>query len=218
MSSGDIPIVSVMCQTCAAMNRYRFNVDQQLKLVGKCENCQSVTSVTYTWTAFYENSGSFVSVNLDSSNTNTGNSKSNLVINANVLTAGKTYKFTLNIDKTVNTSVTSSTSDILLPANIGPSMGTCTATSTPTVALANLVSLSCSGFTDPDGISSELYYKVVAYSTDSASAGDSVIVYYGSRSSMDVYLSPWPGVNRKTVDLKIFVVDEDGAALQGHNQ
>lgn len=180
-------------------------------LEGVCSNCATASSVTYTWTAEYGTN----SLTLDSTTTSTHNNQTNLVINSNQLPAAASYKFKLEIQKTVSGTVSSGYTKLTLEGNSAPSGGSCTVSPTSVVSLENLVTFTCTGYTDPGSSSTELYYRVKSYSS---SGTESVGLYFGSSSTAKIFVAPWPGTSRHAVDIKIFVEDEYGAKTEALSQ
>lgn len=206
----------MICRSCEASGLYTITSLLQLALSGTCNNNCGSGTVTYKWTASYVDGGTNT-FTLTSSNTLTGDSSANLVVKSGQIVDGKTYTFRLTITKTENSVTTSSYVEIELPGNAPPTGTSCSAGST-TVIVFNPLSINCQGFSDPDSSSTELSYLVEAYSTDSASSGESVIIYFGSKSQVDVYLTAWPGVSRTTVQLKVFIIDTFNAKFLGLDQ
>lgn len=143
----------------------------------------------------------------------TGINSENFVITVGNLPATNSfYIFKLEISKT-NTVVTlQGETELILKANSKATGGTCSLlTSTAIDPLIDQVEISCTGYSDPDNVNGELNYKIVSHSKDSASTDESVVIYYGTLTSPAFYLAPWPGLARTAVNIKVYVVDEDGA-------
>lgn len=202
-----MPLVSIKCISCSAEDRYVINPGDMVMLEAECSNCMSASSLTYSWTAKY-GSSNFI---LDSTTTSTGNDQINLVVNADQLPAASAYKFKLQVQKTVSATTTSGFGEVELHGNTAPSGGSCSLNPSSVISLEDIVTFTCTGYSDPGSSSTELYYRVKSYSSDQK---ESVVLYYGSSSSAKIYVAPWPGTTRSTVPIKIFVEDEYGASTQ----
>lgn len=210
--SSNSPNVVTYCQSCEASGRQSFTQAKKVAILGSCSNCASTATVTYAWTATYDNSGSPVSFTLDASNTNTGDSKNNLVMKPGSLTEGKTFTFRLTVTKEENSVTTTGYSEIVLSPNLAPSGSSCTLTTVGSVTplTTGEFCVDCSSFTDPDSETTELYYKVMAYESL-----DYLLLYYGTKNNPCVIASPWPGSTRTSLSIKVYVVDEDGGTIEG---
>ncbi|XP_069125629.1 polycystin-1-like [Argopecten irradians] len=215
VGNSQVPSVEIMCVSCLASYTNVISSSNQLALQGRCTDCGSA-SVTYQWTAHYEDSGP-QAFSLSSTSTSTGDTKSNLVVKKDQIIDGKPYTFRLTVTKTENSVTTSSYSEIELLANLPPTGIGCNVASS-TINVFSTLSVDCQGFTDPDSSSTELLYEIVAYSTDSASAGQFLVIYSGPKSQNDVYLTSWSGVSRSTVQVKVFVIDSFGGVFEGLDQ
>ncbi|OWF55928.1 Polycystin-1 [Mizuhopecten yessoensis] len=215
VESTNAPSMKIVCVSCQALYQDGISSAKQLALQGICANCGSAT-VTYTWNATYVDSGTST-FSLTTTNTHTGDSKSNLVVKTGQIIDGKPYTFGLTVTKTENSVTTTSYAEIELLANMPPSGSGCNV-STTTITVFDTLTIDCLGFSDPDSSSTELTYKVIAYSTDSASVGQSVIIYSGPQSQVDVFLTSWPGVSRTTVQVKVFIIDSFDGSYEGFDQ
>ncbi|XP_060076676.1 polycystin-1-like [Ylistrum balloti] len=213
VGASEAPLVDIVCVSCLASYQNVISSATQLALQGSCANCGSAT-VTYSWTATYIDSGITQTFSLTDTSTHTGDSVSNLVVKSGQIINGKTYTFTLTVTKTENSVTTTSYAVIELQANLPPYGTDCTVSST-TITVFSTLSVDCQGFSDPDSNSTELMYEVIAYSTDSASVGQYVIIYSGPKSQVDVYLTSWSGVSRATVQVKVFVIDSFNGVYEG---
>ncbi|XP_062602087.1 polycystin-1-like isoform X2 [Saccostrea cucullata] len=211
ISGNDVPLVSINCVSCSAENHHVINAGDQAMLEGSCSNCASASSVTYTWTAEYGTS----TLTLDSTTTSTGNDKINLVVKASQLPAASVYKFKLQIQKVDSGTTTTGYGQIELDGNTAPSGGSCSLSPASVKSLEDIVTFTCSGYSDSGSSSTELYYRVKTYSSDGK---ESVVQYYGSVNSAKIFTAPWPGNARNTVQIKIFVEDEHGAKTQALDQ
>ncbi|XP_033754437.1 LOW QUALITY PROTEIN: polycystin-1-like [Pecten maximus] len=216
VGSSDVPSVEIVCVSCLANYLNVISSAKQVALQGSCTNCGSAT-VSYQWTAVYVDSGTQTTFSLTSASTYTGDTNSNLVVKKGQIVDGKPYTFRLSVTKTENSVSTTSYAELELLANMPPSGTGCTVANS-TINVFSMLSVDCQGFSDPDSSSTELLYEVVAYSTDSASDGQFVVIYSGPKSQVDVYLTSWSGVSRTTVQVKVFVLDSFGGVFEGLDQ
>ncbi|XP_052069619.1 polycystin-1-like isoform X1 [Mytilus californianus] len=213
ISSSDVPVPILNCITCQSTSSYLVNEGEHLAFTGTCLNCDSTDTKYYEWSVYtLDSSSNRVQLSLTSAMSTTGINSENFVITAGNLPATNSYYiFKLEISKT-NTVVTlQGETELILKANSKATGGTCSLlTSTAIDPLIDQVEISCTGYSDPDNANGELNYKVVSHSKDSASADESVVIYYGTLTSPAFYLAPWPGTTRSAVNIKVYVVDEDG--------
>lgn len=201
--------MAINCLSCSAENNYKVTPDTHLVLKGECTNCGSSSSLTYLWTLEYDTGGSAPSLN---GYTSTGTNKANLVIEKGYFENGRSYVVKLQITQSVNSVSTTGSSELNFEGNYGPTGGTCTLTTPSVIPLTQEAQIICTGWTDADSTSSEINYRVVTYS-DSDPAELSP-VYFGTYSSPSVYVAPWPGSSRGSVNVTVYVEDEYGARVQ----
>lgn len=211
ITGSEVPLVSIQCISCSAANHHVIHPGDLIMLAGTCSNCASASSLTHTWTASYDTNA----FTLDSTTTSTGNDKINLVINSGQLPAASVYTFQLQIQMTVSGSASTGYSKLKLDGNAAPSGGSCTVTPTTAKSLEDPVTFSCNSYSDPANPTTELYYRVKSYSADGK---ESVGLYYGSSKTGKIFVAPWPGTSRHTVQIKVFVEDEYGAQTEALDQ
>ena len=187
-----------------------------MAFTGSCLNCLSTDTKYFEWTVYTVDSiGTRTELTITPSMTTTGKNNENFVLTAGSLPSADSYVFELEISKSDPTSATlQSTSELILAANNKATGGSCSlVTTSPIDPLVDPVQISCSGFSDPDNTNAELNYKVMSHSKDLSSITESVVIYYGTLSSPTFYLAPWPGTTRNAVNIKVYVVDEEGGEV-----
>ncbi|KAJ8318729.1 hypothetical protein KUTeg_003820 [Tegillarca granosa] len=206
IDSNNVPMVTINCLSCSAENNYKVTPDTHLVLKGECYNCGISSSVTYLWTVEYDTGGSAPSL---SGYTSTGTNKAYLVIEKGYFENGRSYVVKLQITQTVNSVTTTGSSELNFEGNYGPTGGTCTLTTPSITPLSQVARVDGP---DADSTSSEINYRVVTYSnSDPAELSP---VYYGTYNSPSVYVAPWPGTSRSSVNLTVYVEDEYGARVK----
>ncbi|XP_070182767.1 polycystin-1-like [Littorina saxatilis] len=190
--------VGTECVSCQASNSYLVSSSQHTVLSAHCTGCTA--PVTYSW-GVTEDSGT--SVVLGTADTSTGTTAANLVVlRSRALKDGHSYTFTINATDSNNVR---GRAMVILEPNLPPRGGNCTVSPDNITVLEDLVTVSCSGWTDPDG-DAELLYEIKAVNGD-----QSYLLYYGMRNRQSVYLAPWPGLRNSAPLLVVSVLDEYGA-------
>ena len=147
------------------------------------------------------------------SSLSTGTAVANLVVLRNTaLKDGHSYTFTVTVDSADGSRMQSQASITLQP-NLPPSGGVCTASPTTVTVLQELVTVSCSGWVDPDDGDSQLLYEIKVMD-----ATQSYLLYHGTRHTLAVYVAPWPTTQNGALELVVSVMDESGARTQALSQ
>ncbi|KAK0047965.1 polycystin-1 [Biomphalaria pfeifferi] len=203
----ELPLASIVCESCTRSNNYRLSASQSVSLSASCEKCSC--QPYFAWRVYEDQ----VQINPNRSQNPTGLSGPHLLLNKwGALRDNHNYTFLLDVSCEKDFSKNGSASLEML-ANLPPSGRTCIFRPTEIVPLENQVTVYCSDWIDIDDPDTALVYSIYVVSENVlTNQNRSYLLYTGTSQSQSVYLSSYTG---ETIILKVMVSDQYGASALG---
>jgi len=198
--SSSSPVVEIECVSCTAYSHNYLIPSKSLSFAGNCTSSCTKTSV-YSWIVL--DAATNAPVTVATTSTTTGLGQQNFVIKANTLPDSTSYIFRLEVTESSNTGFAQQT---IIPSS-KPTGGSCSVTPTTNVVPGGQISVLCQNFVDSD-TTSGLYYLVKVLHSGTTNG---YVAYYGSRSAIDIYLSPFANSSMGQVDVQIQVFNDHTA-------
>ncbi|GFN79869.1 polycystin-1, partial [Plakobranchus ocellatus] len=201
-----VPTAGVVCVSCLSLGNYRISCSQHVALSASCDNCAQC-SPSFSWKVFEGQQ----EISLDSSQTSTGISSSNLVLPKwGAIKDDWDYTFVVYVSCT-NSSV--GTASLTLQANRPPSGGTCQISPLQIVPLEDQVTISCPNWFDMDDPNTAILYTIYVDSLDPLTGTNQTYpLYTGTDATQSVYLGPY---GADSINLRVIISDEFGASVLG---